>query len=75
MSVIANIGGGSSTIRGNVRAAALPYYVGDYTVTPRLNEQVTLQTAQRAMSANVVVEQIPLYETENLQGGKTVIIG
>lgn len=66
---------GDKKIRATVRAAALPYYVGDYTVIPRLNEAVTLETAQKSMSANVVVEAIPLYETENTKGGKTVIIG
>jgi hypothetical protein len=75
MSVSGNIAGNSPKINATVHISTLPYYVGDYTVTPRLGEQVVLETAQKSMTQNVTVEQIPMYETTNLQGGKTVIIG
>lgn len=74
MAIIGTIGN-NPKIRGTVKVSALPYYEGDYTVTPRLNEAITLQTAQKAMSQNVTVTQIPMYQTENDKGGLTVIIG
>ena len=49
-------------------------YEGDYEVTPRVDEQ-TLSTADKLMSADVTIKQIPYAEVSNIQGGKTVTIG
>ena len=49
-------------------------YDGDYTVTPRLDEQ-TLLTKNYKMRDNLTVEKIPVVITSNLYGGKTVVIG
>lgn len=49
-------------------------YDGDYTVTPRLDEQ-TLATRGYKMRDNVTVEMIPVVTTSNPYGGKTVVIG
>lgn len=49
-------------------------YEGDYTVTPRLYDQ-TLETADKVMSDDVTVYEIPVVYTSNLYGGQTVVIG
>lgn len=51
-----------------------PYYVGETTVTPKVNEAVELETARTTLLENIVVEEIPYYETSNVKG-KTFIIG
>lgn len=51
-----------------------PYYVGETTVIPKVREDVELQTAQKALLENIVVKEIPYYETSNVKG-KTFIIG
>lgn len=51
-----------------------PTYDGPYAVTPSLNEQM-LETAQKMMSDNVTVKEIPIYVVSNNSGGTTVIIG
>lgn len=49
-------------------------YDGDYTVTPRLDEQ-TIATRGYKMRDNVTIEMIPVVTTSNPYGGKTVVIG
>lgn len=49
-------------------------YIGEYTVTPKTTSQ-TLATRHKTMQDNVMVLEIPYYETTNEQGGYTVIIG
>lgn len=49
-------------------------YVGEYEVTPMLEEQ-TLDTAQKLMSADLQIKQIPIYAVSNNAGGTTVTIG
>lgn len=48
-------------------------YDGPYTVTPKTQEQM-LATRDKLMAENVLVLEIPYYETTNEQGGYTVII-
>lgn len=52
----------------------LPYYDGDYTVTPRKVEQV-LATKNKSMYGNVTVLEIPYAEVTNPSGGLTATIG
>lgn len=52
---------------------ALPYYDGEYEVTPKIIEQV-LETKYKSMSDNVVVKEIPYQEVSNPKG-LTVTIG
>lgn len=52
----------------------LPYYTGDYIVTPRIEEQI-LETKNKSMKNDVVVEKIPYSEVANIGGGKTATIG
>lgn len=50
-------------------------YTGDYTITPAFRETVELQTKDRVLNDNVVVKEIPYYETPTLEGGTTIYIG
>ena len=49
-------------------------YEGTYTVTPKTAAQ-TLETQNKLMQSDVVVEKIPYAEVTNNTGGKTVTIG
>lgn len=49
-------------------------YEGDYTVTPKMEAQ-SLPTTNKTLSKDVLVEEIPVFQTENISGGFTVIIG
>lgn len=50
------------------------FYDGDYVVIPKM-EQQKLTTKDKTMRDDVTVEEIPVYRTENISGGYTVIIG
>lgn len=52
----------------------LPYYDGAYEVTPRKVEQV-LETKNKSMREDLVVDPITYLEVSNPQGGKTATIG
>lgn len=51
----------------------LPYYEGEYVVTPKIIEQV-LKTKDKSMSDDVTVKEIPYHEVSNPKG-LTVTIG
>lgn len=51
----------------------LPNYEGSYSVIPKVYEQ-TLETANKSMTDDVTVEEIPYSETSNPSGGNTVNI-
>lgn len=50
-------------------------YEGAYEVTPEAYNEQTLETANKLLTADVNVKEIPYYETTNPGGGYTVIIG
>lgn len=52
---------------------SIPAYQGSYDITPRVTSQ-TLPTANKVMKKNVLVEEIPYFETAN-QYGDTIYIG
>ena len=52
----------------------LPDYEGDYSVTPKIDEQI-LPTKDTSMVDDMTVEAIPYHEVTNPQGGKTITIG
>lgn len=52
----------------------LPYYDGDYEVTPR-KQEIVLATKNKSMEKDVTVFQIPYSIVKNTQGGLTVTIG
>lgn len=51
----------------------IEYYEGAYIVTPEVEGQ-TLETAGKMMGNDVTINDIPLYDTSNTSGGKTVYI-
>ena len=61
------------SIEGN-KDARLPYYDGAYDVEPRKVGQV-LETANKSMSEDVVINPIYYAETTNIGGGYTAVIG
>ena len=52
----------------------LPYFNGPYEIDPRKVEQ-TLETTEKSMREDVVINPIYYAETSNLGGGYTAIIG
>lgn len=52
-----------------------PEYDGPYNVEPRFFTGHTLETRNKAMTDNVTVEPIRIYEVSNPAGGITVTIG
>lgn len=50
-------------------------YDGSYEVTPLPGSDIVLNTANKGMTENLVVLEIPFYKTTNTSGGYTVIIG
>lgn len=61
------------SIEGN-KDGRLPYYDGEYGVEPRKVGQI-LETANKSMSEDVVINPIYYAETTNVGGGYTAIIG
>lgn len=49
-------------------------YVGIYEVIPDKNS-ITLETANKLMKRNVLVEAVPTYIVSNISGGTTFVIG
>lgn len=49
-------------------------YEGSYKVTPSVSNQ-TLDTANKLMKSDVIIEEIPYAEVTNNSGGKTASIG
>jgi hypothetical protein len=60
--------------RDIVITADYDVYEGTYKVTPAVSEQ-TLDTSNKLMQSDVLVEKIPYAEVKNNSGGKTVTIG
>lgn len=64
-----------TVVGGDWVAAELPKYNGAYEVTPLAGEATTLETAQKFMTSDVTVKQIPFFDVTNERGGSTVYIG
>ena len=52
-----------------------PLYEGEYNIRPQPYIDTVLPTANKSMADDVTVQKIPYYETTNLAGGYTAIIG
>lgn len=67
-----------STISGNIshlnKEEPVPKYEGNYTVLPLAFQDTVLLTKDKKMTENVIIKEIPYYETSNLSGGNTVYI-
>ena len=51
----------------------IPEYSGKYTVVPKVTSQ-TLPTKEKILHENILILEIPYYETSN-ESGKTIYIG
>ena len=51
----------------------LPWYEGDYTVTPKAFDETVLSTRHKSMRDDVTIEEIPYAETSNIYGTTVVI--
>lgn len=61
-------------VGGKWVASELPVYEGSYSVTPSATGDITLQTSQKMLDADVVVSKIPYAEVSNSSNGTTVTI-
>ena len=50
-------------------------YEGPYEVTPKADEQQTLQTKGMSMKEDMTVKAIPYFDVSNNAGGQTIYIG
>lgn len=49
-------------------------YTGEYEVVPKAFSSQTLETANKVLDENVVVAEVPYFETSNTSAGKTAYI-
>lgn len=54
---------------------SVPVYRGEYEITPKINEEVILETKSRKLTENLVIKRVPIYMVSNHAGGETLIIG
>lgn len=59
---------------GNGNGEYLAPYEGEYEVTPLAFEETVLRTNGMKMTDDVIIKEIPYYETSNESGGSTVYI-
>jgi hypothetical protein len=50
-------------------------YGGEYKIVPKTFEEQVLPTSNRVLKEDVVVKEVPFYETSNDSGGITAYIG
>ena len=50
-------------------------YNGEYNITPLAFEDIILNTKDKKLTDNIIVKEIPYYQTSNKENGYTVIIG
>lgn len=67
------------SISGNItygigKGETIPLYEGDYEVLPLAFEETVLPTKDKKLIEDIVVKEIPYYETSNTSGGNTVYI-
>lgn len=70
--------GGSDVSFGfsaSISAGGAKPYTGAYEVTPKIYEEVSLETKDRFLKDNVTVKKIPQYIVSNDAGGATLIMG
>lgn len=54
--------------------SVFPVYAGETTVTPKVKESIELETQNKVLLENIIVNEVPYYETSNPKG-TTFIIG
>ena len=70
-----NLSGSTGKVDLTKDSAKIPIYSGDYEVTPKVEEEQTLETTGYAMASDVLVKEIPFHEVKNTAGGLTATIG
>lgn len=55
--------------------AYYPPYEGSYHIIPALYRQQRMRTHGKSMTSDVLIDAIKFTETENPQGGRTIVIG
>ena len=67
------------SVQGKISTAparsSFPYYDGVYELTPLPQLDIILDTSNKILTKNMIVKEIPYFETTNESGGYTVIIG
>ena len=53
----------------------LPYYQGEYEITPKAYDETVLNTKNKSLKDDVKVLEIPFSKVSNPQGGYTITIG
>ena len=62
-------------VNGKWASNDLPKYDGEYSITPDTENDITLETAQKLLDADIKINKIPYSEVTNNSGGDTVYIG
>ena len=62
------------TVREGGGGSEYPVYTGQTVVTPKVRETTELDTRNTIVRENILVEEIPYYETSNVKG-ITFIVG
>ena len=57
-----------------VKVANADDYEGEYVIIPLAYDQQVLDTKDKFCKENIIVKEVPLWETSNLSGGNTVYI-
>lgn len=57
-----------------VKVADADAYEGEYVIIPLAYDQQVLDTKDKLCRENIIVKEVPLWETSNLSGGNTVYI-
>ena len=65
-----NIGG----LEDRIFTYQTPVYAGEYNVIPKAHKIQVLQTKEKTLLENVIVQRVPFYEVSNISGGETVNI-
>lgn len=67
-----------SSLAGTINASSIndfDQYKGSYEVAPGLFEEQILETENKTLLHDIIIEKVPFYETSNLSNGTTVYIG
>lgn len=64
----------TNAIRNIKAVTSVPYYDGEYVVTPRAWNETILPTKEKQMRDDVTVLRVPYYETHNDKDGMTAYI-
>ena len=58
----------------NSKNSASDIYTGEYEVTPKANKAQVLDTSDKLLKDDIIINEVPYYETTNASGGMTTYI-